>query len=356
MKFSQYLSEYRPRIESTIGSYFLARAEDSGMPLIGELYRMLAGYCLRPGKRVRPLLVIAAYRGYAPDADVSDGVISCATAVELFHSFLLIHDDIIDRALTRRGDAAMHVALSPFLEQHNFRKEIASDIAIVLGDQLSFIAIDLIANANISDSAKCAFLKIFGRTFEITGWGQILDIAYSRPKELPSGSTVPQKIAEYKTAYYTIYNPLRMGAALAGKNSPEVESALQNVGVPLGIAFQLKDDLLGVFGSEGTTGKSNDSDLTEGKYTSLIQLANEHLESVDRERLIKLFHQCDDLNVLTIAPEIRMLIKKSGSDKMVESRINELIIQARENLIVPEIPEEIRVFLSEVADMISSKV
>jgi geranylgeranyl diphosphate synthase, type I len=221
---------------------------------------------LGTGKRLRPALVCWSHEAHGGDAD---DVLGAAVAVELVHTCALVHDDVIDRSATRRGLPSVHAR---FAAQHGegWSGDAASygeSVAILLGDVLLAAADGHLRAAQVADTALDAAHEAFTRMRIEVMAGQFLDVDAAARGE--AGRDRALSIATLKSGRYSITRPLQLGALLAGADRTRA-AALASVGDPLGRAFQLRDDLLGVFGDPAETGKPNASDLAEGKRTLLV--------------------------------------------------------------------------------------
>jgi geranylgeranyl diphosphate synthase type I len=214
-------------------------------------------FALRPAKRLRPALVLIGYGLAHGDDAVPPGVWRFAASVELLHTFLLIHDDVADDADTRRGGAALHRRLG------------SADLAIVVGDHLFARAIEGMLASRVPRASDV--LRYYLRVCRLTAVGQFLDLAQSRTAL--GGVTLFQtlKVALLKTARYGFVAPL-VGGALLGGADPTMAATLERVGRQTGIAFQLRDDLLGLYGVSTETGKPT-ADIASGKPTFPIVAA-----------------------------------------------------------------------------------
>lgn len=229
--------------------------------LLGEIERVtLAG-----GKRLRPHLVFVGYGAQ------NDFITPLAVGYELLHTALLVHDDIIDRDAVRHNQATIHHAyheqhytnLSDPRERHHF----STSAAILAGDLLISWAYELLGSMTMSaDAYRQSSMIMSDAIFNVAG-GELIDT------ESPF-STVPIDpivVAKYKTASYSFVGPLLAGAVLSSPHySDESLNKLREYATTIGIAFQIRDDILGIFGDEAKTGKSTVGDLREGKRTVLI--------------------------------------------------------------------------------------
>lgn len=304
-------------------------------PLLDEAVDYLAG-----GKRVRARFAVLGYRAIRP-LDLDDDpwaelgvVLDAACALELFHAAALIHDDVIDRSDTRRGRPAAHRHFAALHAASNWRGEaehFGLAGAILLGDLLQSWADELLQRACDQTEDRLAARNArahFNRMRSEVAVGQYLDVleeqrsAFAPSEEQLERST---RILVYKSAKYSVEAPLLIGAALAGANEAQ-EQVLSEFGLPVGVAYQLRDDLLGVFGDSEVTGKPTGDDLTEGKRTVLVTLAREDLPSTQR----RLFDEMLGDPGLD-AGQIEMLqrtIRDSGAARKVEDMITRNIERA----------------------------
>jgi geranylgeranyl diphosphate synthase type I len=247
-----------------------------------------AAAALTGGKRLRGRFCIAGWRAVAeatrPADTVPEVVVTAAAALEVFHAAALVHDDVIDNSDTRRGRPAAHRALEGAHRSTGWEGDAASfgrSSAILLGDLLVAWSDDLLEEGLAAASAThaaAARTEYSTMRREVT-IGQFLDIAEesafrSEPDERHAARAL--RVASLKSARYSVQQPLAIGGALAGADLAQA-AALGAFGHPLGMAFQLRDDVLGVFGDEGQTGKPSGGDLREGKRTVLVAYAREAL-------------------------------------------------------------------------------
>jgi geranylgeranyl diphosphate synthase type I len=243
---------------------------------------------LEGGKRLRGRFGIAGWRAVEEASRTAsappDEVIAAAAALEVFHAAALVHDDVIDNSDTRRGRPAAHRALEASHRAHGWAGDAAAfgrSGAVLLGDLLVAWSDDLLEEglaAASRDRAAAARAEYATMRREVT-IGQFLDIAeesayFREPDETHAERAL--RVASLKSARYSIQQPLAIGAALAGADSAQ-QAALAAFGHPVGMAFQLRDDVLGVFGDEAATGTPSGDDLREGKRTVLVAYAREQL-------------------------------------------------------------------------------
>ncbi|MCL2025994.1 MAG: polyprenyl synthetase family protein [Leptospirales bacterium] len=268
--FDSFADNAIPIIDGIIKSFYELKIKNAKHRFMKDIYGDISSYCLRKGKRIRPVLLLASYDGYKKGAKARGEMNKMAASLEMMHSFLLIQDDIIDQSAVRRGGKAMHIMTAERYNAGTRSKNIGADIAVITADVLFSNALELVAGADICNRARRRFLSVFADTYEMTAWGQILDILNSKPVSLAIEENIPLDISLMKTAYYTVYYPILMGNILAAPGNPAEREAIEKFAIPLGLAFQIRDDIIGVFGDEKETGKPADSDINERKFTLLI--------------------------------------------------------------------------------------
>jgi len=255
----------------TLRDYLDDRREDAALvaPAYARLWSVLADQV--GGKLLRPRLTVAAYLGLG-GTDV-DAIAPVAAAQELLHTAMLVHDDVLDADEVRRGAPNLtgtyraHLAADGVTGRAAEHQLLAA--GLLGGDLALSAAFDLVARAPIAPDTRIEAVRMLARTVGVTVAGELLDVG----GELLSPSEVdPLLVAELKTAAYSCCGPLLVGALLA--HAPAVtRTHLDRFGSALGVAFQLVDDDLGVFGDPARTGKSVLSDLRAGKRTELLRLA-----------------------------------------------------------------------------------
>lgn len=247
------------------------------------LITVLEGFVLRGGKRLRPAFAYWGYRAVTPGPEdpVDDSTLLLFSALELLHACALVHDDVIDESATRRGMPTVHMHFTDLHRAHGWRgsaEQFGRSAAILLGDLSLVWADDVVAAARLSGDARQRVNRVWSdiRT-EVLG-GQYLDIV----AESSGSHSIESAMAvnTYKTASYTVSRPLQFGAAAAAER-PDVQAVFHGLGTDLGIAFQLRDDVLGVFGDPAVTGKPSGDDLRSGKRTVLLAEAVQRAERTD---------------------------------------------------------------------------
>lgn len=317
-------------------------------PRLTDDVNRLIGFISAGGKRLRPQFLCwgwLAAAGAAAPADPDDpddppevlpaGVIKAAAALELIQACALVHDDIIDRSDTRRGRPSVHRAVQKLHAGHGWSGDAAHygvASALLLGD---------LALAWADDLFSAAAAELGWPTEAMSAWrsmrtevlaGQLLDLRISaQDAPDPAAAAADAMVVDrYKTAAYTVERPLHLGAALAGAGAGAVE-ALRRYGTAIGIAFQLRDDLLGVFGDPAVTGKPSGGDLIEGKRTLLLALARGDLQ--DRPaRLAELEKGIGRPLTADQVDRLTALVAGTEAPAAIEARITELFTAGVEAL------------------------
>jgi geranylgeranyl pyrophosphate synthase len=328
----------------------LAAMDQSLLPVVDEVCALADG-----GKRLRPLFAYWGWRGFSgegprePDA----AVLRAVAALEFVHASALVHDDVMDGALTRRGRPATHVG---FASRHG-DGALAGDgdafgvgAAILVGDPALVWSDELLRCSGISPAALSRARQVWDtmRT-EVTA-GQYLDLLRAAGG-LP-GAQGALTVARYKSAGYTVQRPLQLGAAIAGAGERAAETYTA-IGLPLGEAFQLRDDVLGVFGDPSVTGKSADDDLREGKQTLLVALAEEAADGDGRRLLAEALGNPDAGPAEFGA--LRALFESTGARAQVEQRIAERTALARTAIAEAPLADDARVALDALAVAATSR-
>lgn len=293
MTSSSDLEQIETRTLSLVRDFSFLHADDpvaNSCKAVADAVAQQAVTSSEGGKRLRALLTLDAFRAFAPQ-DVAerdmDAVLDLACAIEVFQTGALVHDDIIDDSDLRRGKPSAHRALAT--DTHS--DAIGHGLGIMLGDMLATASVDIANKAacrlGSGSSVVSAFLNMH-REVEI---GQVLDLAVELntlddPEELASASL---NVFRWKTASYTTIAPLEFGMLAAGLAPADARRLALAIGLPLGLAFQLADDLLDVIGSSRNTGKPVGGDIREGKRTVLLADAIEAAGDVERRELIDMW-------------------------------------------------------------------
>lgn len=311
------LSDIPSRVDAMIEDYLAARSAEvcEISPATQQAFELLQ-QSLRGGKRIRPMFAWVGFTS-APSDEDPEAVLRAITALEFIQSCAIIHDDIIDSSATRRGYPTVHRAIAAHHQTNNWSgnsEHFGIAVAILIGDLALSWADDLLNASGLSAAALARAWEPWRAMRTEVIAGQILDVsAEARGSESVAEA---ENINLYKTAAYTIARPLHLGAAIA--NAPA--NSLLRYGRDIGVAYQLRDDLLGVFGDPAVTGKPAGDDLREGKRTVLLATALQLLDASDPPAAAELRAGMGTPN----AAELAGLIRRSGAVEVMEQRIAEL--------------------------------
>jgi geranylgeranyl diphosphate synthase type I len=254
------------------------------------LYEAIREFSLRDGKRIRPLLLILSYMGYCQDRErISSSLYNASTCIELLHNFMLIHDDIIDRSDLRRGKPTLHKILAKTVKTPDPNK-LGYDLGIIAGDIVYALAIDAFLSIDERPERKEEALRYFIQTAAFTAMGEFIDTVYGAEKLSRIRERDVFLNYTLKTARYTFDCPLVVGALLAGAGKKDI-ALLSKMGLLIGQAFQIQDDIIGIFGTEANIGKPILSDLAESKKTLLVCHAYRKLRGNQRAAFMKCFNK-----------------------------------------------------------------
>jgi geranylgeranyl diphosphate synthase type I len=319
------LNEIKNKIEKSLKSYILDIDKLYSLNRISPfLASNIKEFVLRKGKRVRPILFVIGYLAFAKKQ--APGLYTSAVSTELLHDFMLIHDDIIDKSDTRRGKPSMHKKLNEYLKNYKNIKFTGQDLSIVIGDILYTLAINAFLSIKVEPEQKEKALKKFIEAAFYTGCGEFIELLYGTKDIKLFTKTDIYRIYDLKTAYYSFAYPLAIGATLAGAEDSQIRKIFQ-YGVYLGRAFQIKDDILGIFADEKRTGKSSLSDLQEAKKTLLIWYGYNHSTEPNRKTIKRILSKGKVKNSDLL--KIRKVISTSGALDYAGEEISGFIKKAQ---------------------------
>jgi geranylgeranyl diphosphate synthase type I len=306
------------------------------------------------GKRLRAMFCDWGFRAVrAPRQGEDEALRRAAAALELLHASALVHDDYMDASDTRRGHPSTHRAFSRAHREEGWRgdpDQYGAAAAILLGDLLLAWSDEMLRACGLPADDVAQALGVFDTTRSEVIVGQFLDVSVQARGD--SDVAQSMRVLRYKSAKYSIERPLHVGATLAGA-TPDVLEALTAYGLPLGEAFQLRDDLLGVFGDPEVTGKPAGDDLSEGKRTVLVALALQGSSAADATTLDESLGQ--PLTGREVA-ELQRIIERSGAHAEVERRIEELTGQSLSSIEAAPVTAEARQVLRDLAAAATQRV
>ena len=319
---------------------------EEAAPGVGELFEELERVIEAGGKRLRPVFCLLGHR--AAGGETGPEAVRAAAALELLHTFAIVHDDVMDTSRTRRGKPASWVHLA---DRHR-DEETPGDPAwfgvsgaILAGDLALMLADQALLGSGFPPERLLPAIRWYNRMRTGVVAGQYLDVVAARRGA--AGEEEARRIARLKSGGYTVEGPLQIGALLAGGGA-DLALALERYGRPLGEAFQLRDDVLGVFGDPDRTGKSRDSDLREGKRTVLVAKALAAADAEGRRLLTERLGR-PDLSDDEVE-RIRRVLEETGAVEAAQALIEDLASEARAAAEAAAIPEGVRGLLNELVE------
>jgi geranylgeranyl diphosphate synthase type I len=345
---------FRASIQEALDGFVEEQAERLS-PLGDDAARLVdaARVSVGGGKRFRAAFCWWGFRAVSTEVPDEPALLRAAASLELLHASALVHDDVMDASDTRRGRASTHRAMEALHREKGWRgdpEQYGVAGAILLGDLLLSWADELLRRCGLPHDVVRRALDQFDTTRSEVITGQFLDVSVQARGE--SDVEQSMRVLRYKSAKYSIERPLHVGASLAGAGDEMLE-ALSTFGLPLGEAFQLRDDLLGVFGDPGVTGKPAGDDLTEGKRTVLVALALDAAPPDDARLLDESLGR--PLTGREVA-DLRRVVDESGAHAEVESRIVALTSQALAALEAAPVTDQARVVLRDLAAAATQRV
>ena len=345
--------DLRARVHKAL-SAFLERQQvllDEVGPELAPYADIAAQFVLDGGKRLRPAFCYWGWRAGGGADD--DEIVTAAASLELLQAGALVHDDLIDRSDTRRGQPSVHRRFASLHRASGWTgdaERFGATAALLFGDLCLTWADAMLTGSGLEPAALQRGRDVYDEMRTDLMAGQYLDLL-----EQVSGDTTVDRalrVARYKTARYTVEGPLRLGAAMAGAPR-ELLKAFRDYGLALGTAFQLRDDVLGVFGDPAATGKPAGDDLREGKRTTLIAFALERADNRQRDLVRRLLGDpaLDEPGV----DLLREVITETDALARVESLIVERTEEALCALRVAQLEANARAVLLSLAEAASSR-
>jgi geranylgeranyl diphosphate synthase type I len=340
----------RDRVDIVLDAFLAAKSaqapDECLPPVVAAVREYVTG-----GKRLRPVFCHCGWlaAGGATDAPA---VARIGAALELFHAFALIHDDVMDRSVLRRGGPAMHVRLAELHRDGgdpDAARRFGVNAAILVGDLCLVWSDELLHAAGLAPALLATARPLLDAMRTEVMAGQYLDLGGPGEDDWLS---LAWRTIGLKTAAYTVERPLQLGAALAGGDQALLR-ACTAYGHPLGEAFQLRDDLLGVFGDPARTGKPALDDLREGKPTVLMALTWQRASTQDR-RTLRTLHGDPDLDE-SGAEVLRGIVRSTGADATVDGLVHTRIDQAVTALVDAPFPAAVRRELTELAERVGNR-
>ena len=341
--YAAWRSEFRTAVLDALAAFVAARAAELDVAGFGAAGDILAEF-VSGGKCLRSTFM---YLGWLCGGPPSRAALSAAASLELLHAFALVQDDVMDDSPVRRGLPTVHIQLAQWHRHRGLfgsARRFGESAAVLLGDLCLIWAEQMLRESGVeSQRLRRAWPRYDAMRTELA-IGQFADLASDIRVRPPLGAVLD--VARRKSGNYTVRRPLEIGAAMAGCDDRTV-AQLGCYGTAVGEAFQLRDDVLGVFGSPASTGKPNGGDLLERKATSVVVSAYELADAPTRRELNELMHTRDlDESALD---RWRSLIVATGAMERIEDMIAYRLASARKHLADTPISDSVRGALADLA-------
>lgn len=328
------LYKYQEQINPLIKDYFANERQKVSKFFPDATLRSLEVFediCTRGAKRARGAFSYYVYKMYGGKNDAE--ALKMGIVLELTHAYLLLLDDFMDKSDLRRGGSTAHVLMTEYYSKNGFKGGDAShfgdSVAVTVGASGFHMAMQLLMSLDFVPEILIDLSNNLNEKIQTTAYGQISDIVNACNPHVSENDVL--KMLEWKTGVYTYENPIHTGAIMAGQKDMSELNKLSEYAIPAGVAFQIQDDILGIFGNSDDTGKSVYDDLREGKYTLLIHHALEVGSQSQKEVLKKRLGNPNvgdkELN------DVKIILLESGSLDYSKKIANDLVLKAKNSLI-----------------------
>lgn len=348
------LKAFKEKIDSEISAYLDEAIAEIGKRdlFLAESLSYVKKFILSGGKRLRGALM---YYGYAAAGGKdTERMLKTCVSIELIHAFLLIHDDIMDRDEKRHGVMTVHKKYTSFARRYfqtDDSEHFGFSIGICIGDMVAALGSQRIFTSGFPADRVILALDRLQSIVSFTVVGQMRDVYMEYSRRATEKDVL--SMYENKTAKYTIEGPLYLGGILAGADE-DILGCFTRYAVPLGIAYQIQDDLLGMFGNERKLGKPVGSDLEEGKMTLLVVKALEAANKDDRMFLKSVLGKKGVTR--QEVDRAKKIIEETGSRKYAEDLAKRSIVMGKEAFVgIRFQDEEAKRFLADIADYLTNR-
>lgn len=354
MDFNQELAGIKKKIDVQIARHFdkAIRETKKRDAFSAELLSYAKKLTLSGGKRLRPALLIWGYA--AAGGKDQKKIMQAAVGIEMIHMFLLIHDDIMDKGKMRHGIDSFNLHFQKVAKKifkHGDPKDFGDSCALIAGDMLYSIGNNLIINSGFDSKNIAEVVERLQKIVLTTAVGQMQDIHMEYANNVSEKSVL--QMYNDKTAQYTFEGPLVLGAMLAGKKDLKFMERISSYAIPLGIAFQIQDDVLGIFGVGKKIGKSSTSDIEEGKQTLLVVKAMENGSKIQVKKMEQILGK-KNISKSEIK-EFQKIMMETGSLDFAKKMIMGNIAKSKKSLERIEMPKNAKEFLFGIADFMEKR-
>jgi len=362
MDAKKELQNYKEKVDRRLAEYFAKRIKEAKKidPLAVQAAKNIRDLTLAGGKRLRAAFMYWGYKAAQPMQSFGeasrrddDKIIEASMSIELTNIFLLIHDDIIDRDDFRHGVKTIHKRYEKMARRFYKKTDpvhFGDSMALVIGDMAAAAGNEIIFNSRFPAERILKALDKLQNIVSVTVGGELMDVVLEARRRATEKEIL--KVHENKTSKYTVEGPLHLGALLAGADE-KLLALFSAYAIPVGIGFQIQDDILGVFGNEKKLGKPVGSDLKKGVQTLLITKALENGNTQQRQWIQSMMGNpdADDRDI----EEFKKIVIDTGSLEYSKNFSRKLIKQGKEAIEKGDIPKNAKEFLSGIADFLMNR-
>ncbi len=354
MPFQNQLKSFKIELDYELKKYLELKLREAKKvsPFAEEIMSHVAELTLRGGKRVRAALLYNSYLAHG--GNDRQMAMQAAMSMEMAETYLLIHDDIMDNGTLRRGGPTIH-EIYRHIADERYHERISArgfgvSIALLAGDIAGAMSNEIIADAGFKPEYTSSAVRELNKIYILEGYGQALDMICQVRDNVNQNDIL--KVHQLKTVPYTVDGPVKIGAILAGASVDDLKK-LESYTVPLGSAFQIQDDILGLFGTTEKIGKQATSDLKEGKKTLLILDA---LDQADKEQSDIITNNLGNKRVTIGALKaVRKVIEETGALGKSKKLAHDLAKKSIETISKLKLDDEGKKFLINIAEYIIAR-
>ncbi|MCX6767076.1 MAG: polyprenyl synthetase family protein [Candidatus Moranbacteria bacterium] len=347
------LQNYKKIVDQKLAEYFEKGIKEAKKidPLAVQAAKNIRDLTLAGGKRLRAAFMYWGYKAAGGRDD--DKMVEASMSIELTNIFLLIHDDIIDRDDFRHGVETIHKRYEKLARRYYKKTDpvhFGDSMALVIGDMAAAAGNEIIFNSKFPPERILKALAKLQDIVSVTVGGELMDVVLEARRKATEKEIL--KVHENKTAKYTVEGPLHLGALLAGADKKTLD-LFSAYAVPVGIGFQIQDDILGIFGDERKLGKPVGSDLRKGVQTLLITKALENANTQQRKWIRNMMGnpKADARDI----EEFKKIVIDTGSLEYSKNFSQKLIKQGKDAIEKGDIPKNAKEFLSGIADYLMNR-
>ena len=353
MDIKEELKSFKNKVDPEIEKFFdkVIKSSKENNFITTQALEQVKKITLSGGKRLRPALMYWSYRGL--NGKDEEEMLKTSVSIEVIHIFLLIHDDIIDNDQTRHGVETVHrqyAKIGKMISKKDNHTHFGNSMGIVVGDIVGALGNQILYASNFPSDLVIKALHQLQSIIARVAVGEAQDVYIEHKRKATEEEVL--EMYKNKTAKYTIEGPLHLGAILAGADEETLQK-ISKFSVPVGVAFQIQDDILGIFGNEKKIGKPVGSDIREGKQTILVVKALEKADKNQKAEILNLLGKKD--LTLNEIETFKKIITETGALKYSQDLAQKLIFDGKKEIAELNFTQEAKDFLLGIADYMAAR-